>query len=94
MLRAHVQSAWASPSLAYLVGFAAAAGELRALLVGLALPTEAGEPALDGDGLGFWMRELDADKSRGIDADEFYVALSRWEDALPCHVHCAPFEQK
>ena len=57
----------------------AAAGELRALLVGLALPTEAGpgDPALDGDGLGFWMRELDADKSRGIDADEFYVALSR-----------------
>lgn len=48
--------------------------------MGLALPTEAGpgEPTLDGEGLGFWMRELDADKSRGIDADEFYVALSRW----------------
>ena len=47
--------------------------------MGLALPTEAGpgDAALDGDGLGFWMREIDADKSRGIDADEFYVALSR-----------------
>ena len=64
--------------LPYPTLYPAAAGELRALLVGLALPTEAGPgDSADGDGLGFWMRELDADKSRGIDADEFYVALSR-----------------
>ena len=47
--------------------------------MGLALPTEAGlgASALDSAGLSFWMRELDADNSAGIDVDEFYVALSR-----------------
>ncbi|KAK9842030.1 hypothetical protein WJX81_004927 [Elliptochloris bilobata] len=55
-------------------------GELRALLVGLELPSEAGPGGAgrDGDNLGFWMRELDADRSSGIDVDEFHAALSRW----------------
>ncbi len=55
------------------------AGELRALLVGLALPVEGGPGAPGGDAasLGFWLREMDADGSRGVDEREFYVALSR-----------------
>jgi hypothetical protein len=55
------------------------AGELRALLVGLALPGEGapGAPGADAASLGFWLRELDADGSRGVDEREFYVALSR-----------------
>ena len=57
------------------ISIAACAGELRALLTGLALPTEAGER--EEDGLDFWLRELDADRSRGVDAGEFYAALTR-----------------
>lgn len=57
------------------ISFAACAGELRALLMGLALPTEAGERKEEG--LDFWLRELDADRSRGVDAGEFYAALTR-----------------
>lgn len=55
--------------------FTACAGELRALLMGLALPTEVGER--EEDGLDFWLRELDADRSRGVDAGEFHAALTR-----------------
>jgi len=61
------------------------AGELRALLVGLALPVEGapGAPGGDAASLGFWLREMDADGSRGVDEREFYVALSR-RAAPPC----------